>query len=1063
MFEFIALAPYIQDGTFASHLNKTPTANSSSAGDHTQEAEDDDIVPSYDENNGDDDDDAYDPLNPSVDEDSEEDSSSSIKSPEKEEEPEKKEESPEDDVVQEKKDEVDEQSPVKDEMEDQKLEDQSSGIKNEQEEVDSGKEKTKDVNVGRTRASFLQFDSKFHILADPGWDGISDLSYLDPYIPLVDLIILSHTTIEHIGAFALLLYKYPLLRKVKIYATLPIAKIGRISTIELYRSCGLIGPLKNAVMEIEDIEEAFNRIQTVNYSQSVPLQGKLSGITITAYNAGHTIGGSFWLLARDAERVIYAPTWNHSKDSFLKASKFITSNLIRPTVFISGSDLGSAMSHKKRIDKFIMLVKLSLFNNTSVVLPTSVGGRLLELLPVINSNISQDIPIVLVSCSGNKSLEFATNMLEWTSPEVIKLWENQNMILFDSSRVKLSTVEGLKDIPGAKIVFVTGGVDMQEGSISRSCFVEMALTGNAVLMMTERPSYNTFGYQLYETWEMSTRSSNNLEDGAFVSLDKNFQDIKFVNEVSMTNEYDISKYRSTVEERRLQQKKRKDLERKNDVIDDQLLLDIESESDSDNDNIDEDVDEDNLTQSVNLKDSVGNGEIKNENGEKGKTSEVNNDDVEGYTINRLQQEINSAKFGSYSLKDIIKLPIDFDVRNAKGRNKMFPYTYKKSNIDDYGEVINPSDFVKEEENMLILNKVKMNGNGRKNGNNNNNDDDKDDDDEYEYIEIDENADAFKRRRLNGNGNGEVIVERNNRKYRKVRRKNIGDQEGSIDDDTVYELDALGEPKERVSFDVPLINIRCGLIYLDLEGLADLRSMILTFNALKPRKIIIIPNFSVGYGGDCNKLIQSVSKQHKSILTSEMLYSDSTYNYRNGILGTEYLVAKFNKVVNLGNVITSYEIQLNEKLDRSLHWQKITGGFSVAHVVGIVGAKSLTSTDGSKKKVKEITDGENADAKEDEDQDGSEFRKVYVLDPLDNNATSLNSYNKLAIGDIKLTELRNKLLNMKHNAEFKGDGTLVIDGQVAVRKITEGNIVVDGGASKLFYEVRELVQDMLAYV
>ncbi|OWB77206.1 hypothetical protein B5S32_g1367 [[Candida] boidinii] len=1069
MFEFIALAPYIQDGTFASHLNTTtPTTNNLSAGDDTQEAEDDDIVPSYDDGN-EDDDDAYDPLNPSVDEDSEKESSSNIESPE---EQEKKDESSEIAIKEEEKvkeEESNDQKLEEDKIEDLKTEEETN-IKNEQEEVDSEKDKSKDVNVGRTRASFLQFDSKFHILADPGWDGISDLSYLDPFIPLVDLIILSHTTIEHIGAFALLLYKYPLLRKVKIYATLPIAKIGRISTIELYRSCGLIGPLKNAVMEIEDIEEAFNRIQTVNYSQSVQLQGKLSGITITAYNAGHTIGGSFWLLARDTERVIYAPTWNHSKDSFLKASKFITSNLIRPTVLISGSDLGSSMSHKKRIEKFIMLVKLSLFNNTSVVLPTSVGGRLLELLPVINSNISQEIPIVLVSCSGNKSLQFATNMLEWTSPEVIKMWENQNKILFDSSRVKLSTVEGLKDIPGAKIVFVTGGVDMQEGSISRSCFVEMALTGNTVLMMTERPSYNTFGYQLYETWEMSTRASNNLEDGAFVSLDKNFQNIKFVNEVNINNEYDISKYRSIVEERRLQQKKRKDLERKNDVIDDQLLLDIESESDSDNEDIDEDIDEDNLTQSVNSKDSVGNGEIRSENGDKFKNSEVNNDDVEGYTINRLQQEINSAKFGSYSLKDIIKLPMDFDVRNTKGRNKMFPYTYKKSNIDDYGEVINHSDFVKEEENMPILNKVKMNSNGRKNDSNNNNDDDdkdNDDDDEYEYIEVDDNADAFKRRRLNGNVNGEVIIERNNKRYRKVRRKNIGGQEGSIDDDTVYELDALGEPKERVSFDVPLINIRCGLIYLDLEGLADLRSMILTFNALKPRKIIIIPNFSVGYGGDCNKLIQSVSKQHKSILTSEMLYSDTTYNYRNGILGTEYLVANFNKVVNLGNVITSYEIQLNDKLDRSLHWQKITGGFSVAHVVGIVGAKSLTSTDGGEKTVKEITDGENQDTdadKNQDDEDGSEFRKkVYVLEPLDNNATSLNSFNKLAIGDIKLTELRNKLINMKHNAEFKGDGTLVIDGQVAVRKITEGNIVVDGGASKLFYEVRELVQEMLAYV
>jgi Cft2 family RNA processing exonuclease len=50
--------------------------------------------------------------------------------------------------------------------------------------------------------------------------------------------------------------------------------------------------------------------------QLVPLHDGL-GITVTAYAAGHTLGGAVWKVHKEAEDVVYAVDYNHRKEKHL--------------------------------------------------------------------------------------------------------------------------------------------------------------------------------------------------------------------------------------------------------------------------------------------------------------------------------------------------------------------------------------------------------------------------------------------------------------------------------------------------------------------------------------------------------------------------------------------------------------------------------------------------------------------------------------------------------------------------------------------------------------------------
>jgi cleavage and polyadenylation specificity factor subunit 2 len=76
---------------------------------------------------------------------------------------------------------------------------------------------------------------------------------------------------------------------------------------------------------------------------------------------------------------------------------------------------------------------------------------------------------------------------------------------------------------------------------------------------------------------------------------------------------------------------------------------------------------------------------------------------------------------------------------------------------------------------------------------------------------------------------------------------------------------------------------------------------------------------------------------------------------------------------------------------------------------------------------------------------------------------------LHVGDLRLADLRRAMQNAGHSAEFRGEGTLVVDGSVAVRKTAEGRIDVEsvglplGGKRSTLYEVKRAIYDNLAVV
>jgi cleavage and polyadenylation specificity factor subunit 2 len=76
-----------------------------------------------------------------------------------------------------------------------------------------------------------------------------------------------------------------------------------------------------------------------------------------------------------------------------------------------------------------------------------------------------------------------------------------------------------------------------------------------------------------------------------------------------------------------------------------------------------------------------------------------------------------------------------------------------------------------------------------------------------------------------------------------------------------------------------------------------------------------------------------------------------------------------------------------------------------------------------------------------------------------------------VGDLRLADLRRVIAMDGHIAEFRGEGTLLVDGMVAVKKLSSGKIIVEGvpisvmtpRATDNFTRVKQKIYDGLAVV
>jgi cleavage and polyadenylation specificity factor subunit 2 len=779
------------------------------------------------------------------------------------------------------------------------------------------------------RTSILEFEG-VKILADPGWDGTSDINYLNEIISSVDLILLSQPESSFLGAYAYLAFRD---LKIPVYSTLPVCNLGRVATIDLYRSVGLIGPLEGTEYELNDVEEAFDKVITVKHSQNIDLRAKLDGLSITALNSGHSLGGTIWAINKNSEKIIYAPEWNHSKDSFLNGADLLqNATILRPSVFITSAKVGSILPHKKRVEKFFELVDATLGRGGTVLLPSSVGSRMLELIHLIDEHLqSAPIPVLLLSHAKARSLTYAGSMLEWMASGVIKDWESKGQVPFDASRVQVIDPTELHNLPGAKVVFCSGS-GFEKSSISQTCLISLCSDEKTTIILTERSAQGTLGSELFDTWRENVE---NLQDGVPIALQKNLN-LQVIREDFLLGD-DLQEYENAVKKRRevKEQFKKQKKSTKSDIRFDDEDSDEEYESDID--------DEEVLT------------------------------NVKG---------TNNAIDAASKKED--KVPIDSNVKHLKGRFKMFPYIPKKAKSDDYGIVINPLDYTREEEKDVDRMKKKK--------------------DQLNKVKIGE------KRKWN---------------------------EGKKQDD-VSDLDALFKPRSRTTTQIN-VSSRCVLSYVDLSGLVDLRSLSLIIPALKPKNVFLISDLTSSAN------LPKVGEVLKKHVSSRL----------------EVFELENNETAQAVNTVQSFDIVLDESLSSQLKWQKIAGGFSVAHVIGEIKNKSEI-----KKEEEAELKEEGVDKIEEEEEDSKDVTSNdLVLVPLEKNSALLSNIRAipLAIGDVRLSELKRTISALNYKVEFKGEGTLVVDDVVAIRKISDGDIVVDGVPGELFYKVKEEVRKMLAYV
>lgn len=200
------------------------------------------------------------------------------------------------------------------------------------------------TNGGGPVASLLTIDGT-RILLDCGWTDAFDPAVVEPLralAPTLDMVLLSHSDLEHAGALPLLLAKWK--SPALVFSTLPVNRLGQMFLYDAFlsRSGGEEG---FTAFSLDDVDAAFRlinvpggRYDLLRFSE----ERTLKGVTFAPLPSGRSLGGSLWRISKGPEMILYAVGFNHRTERHLgKAAALSLASLQRrPTVMITDSANG---------------------------------------------------------------------------------------------------------------------------------------------------------------------------------------------------------------------------------------------------------------------------------------------------------------------------------------------------------------------------------------------------------------------------------------------------------------------------------------------------------------------------------------------------------------------------------------------------------------------------------------------------------------------------------------------------------------------------------------------------
>ena len=402
---------------------------------------------------------------------------------------------------------------------------------------------------------------------------------------------------------------------------------------------------------------------------------------------------------------------------------------------------------------------------------------------------------------------------------------------------------------------------------------------------------------------------------------------------------------------------------------------------------------------------------------------------------------------------------DYDVRGKKGRDLMFPLTTKRRRADDFGDLIKPEDYLRAEErddvdgeDMRDTGSGKQEGLGQKR--------------KWQDIMQPEESRRQgpgrpnkKRQSNKGSSNGVPV----NGSDITIHNSLHESDDSSANSESEAEDAVTGPAKLRIKSHS--VEAQLKISFLDFSGIHDQRSLSMLIPLIQPKKLILI-------GGNASETRYLAQDCRQKLRTeqdtdgkAEFVFTPST-----------------GQMVDASVDTNAWTVKLSETLTKRLHWQSVRG-LGVATLAGHLAATApeiSTSDDlNSRKKLKlgnELSDDEKPADIATPAEATSTAKLVPILDVLPPTmaAATRSIAQPLHVGDLRLADLRKILLSTGHTADFRGEGTLLIDDLVAVRKSGTGKIEVEGGGLNLpdmrmrtledsFYAVKRRIYDGLAIV
>ncbi|KAF9464371.1 beta-lactamase-like protein [Collybia nuda] len=876
-------------------------------------------------------------------------------------------------------------------------------------------------------------------------DGSESLYHWEPYCqslrevsPTIDLVLLSHGDLSHAGLYPYAYSRWNL--KAPTYTTLPVQAMGRIAVSEdvegireeedvgdeVERKTGMEDdtlvressrsltpkidvPKGKYVATLTEVQDAFDSINTLRYSQPTHLQGKCQGLTITPFNAGHTLGGTIWKIRSPSSgTILYAVNINHMRERHLdgtvlmrQAAGGVFEPLARPDLLITDAERASVTSsrRKDRDAALIDTITATLSSRSSLLLPCDSGARVMELLVLLDQHWNYSrlrYPICFLSRTGREMLTFVRSMMEWLGGTVSKedvgeegtgnRQNNKRRRDDDGEDEALGALalrfKHLEFFPDPQALLQTYSskdpklilavpASLSHGP-SRNLFSDFAAVPDNVVLLTSRSEEGTLGRDLFNKWNDSQRPDDKWDRGKIGS------NVMMDGAITLRMNHKVPLQGAELEA--YQQKERaareKEAAHQAAFVRNQRMLEAdEDDSDSDSDSDAEDEDEVRQALEEDLMDTEMEG-VSNPL-EIGKRKKVDKgadgvdwgmDGDEGPTKQLLSFDI-------YLKGNVSKATSFFKSTGGQTqRFRMFPYVEKKRRVDEYGETIDVG---------MWLRKGKI-------------------------LEEDAESDEAK----------------------DIRKRAQAEEDAKK---------AIREPPSKFVSSEIEVQMACRLLFVDMEGLNDGRAVKTIVPQVNPRKMIIV---------------------HAPPSAAEALI-ESCGNIR--AMTRDIFTPAVGESVQIGQQTNSFSISISDELLASLKMSRFEDN-EVGYVTGRVVAHANSTIP--------VLEPVSSSAINVDHADRAEISKRRILGSRPTvtlphstmigelKLTALKS--RLATIGVQAELIGEGVLICGAGAKYNTVSE-TLEESVAVRKTAKGKVELEGNVSDVYYKVRREIYNLHALV